>query len=393
VFSPDGRFIATRDGPCARIWNARTWRAIPPIFVCNAAVQQIQFSPAGDRLLIASADGTARAWAVEERPADELSPSLLGGETDWTSWAQLLSGRQLSSNDLYITLSPETLRQHWQALKSKFPSAFAAQGLSQWHPRTAALGETSQDWFAAGFHWERALALQPGEERFRASQERAARELARLETTTVRGKDAASNIPPRSAEVRAELIDLSDHYNAALTETWLPTGVVATGNDLSALPQGVRKFNGVEFDVRGIIQLAGGALENLGGKFPREAGGIPIGRACRKIHFLHGAAWSARAGTPIGSYVVRYADGESREVRIVFGQNVREWLAPPAPQLMTGAAVAWEGSNPASRALGLSVRLYQMTWLNPLAGGEVQVIDFKSTMENPAPFLIAITVE
>jgi len=118
-----------------------------------------------------------------------------------------------------------------------------------------------------------------------------------------------------------------------------------------------------------------------------------VGRPCRKIHFLHGAGWSARAGTHIGSYVVHYADGESREVKILFGQNVREWLAPPAPQLITGAAVAWEGSNQASRALGLGVRLYQMTWLNPLPGAEVQRIDFKSAMENPAPFLIAITVE
>jgi hypothetical protein len=186
---------------------------------------------------------------------------------------------------------------------------------------------------------------------------------------------------------------LSAHYNAALTETWLPTNVVTAGNDLSALPRGLQQFNSVPFDVRGVIQLSGGALENSGGRFPPEITGIQVGRRCRKIHFLHGAAWSARAGTHIGSYVVHYVGGESREVKILFGQNVREWLAPPAPQLLTSAAVAWEGSNPAGRALGLSVRLYQMTWLNPQPDTEVQRIDFKSTLENPAPFLIAITVE
>ena len=201
------------------------------------------------------------------------------------------------------------------------------------------------------------------------------------------------SIPARPADARAQLLDLSAHYNAALTETWLPTNVVASGNDLSALPRGVQKFGGVEFDVRGVIQLSGGALENSGGKFPREVRGISVGSPCRKIHFLHGAGWSARAGTHIGSYIVHYAGGETREVKILFGQNVREWLAPPAPQLITGAAVAWEGSNQASRALGLSVKLYQMTWLNPLPSTEVQRIDFKSAMENPAPFLIAITVE
>jgi hypothetical protein len=118
-----------------------------------------------------------------------------------------------------------------------------------------------------------------------------------------------------------------------------------------------------------------------------------VGHRCRKIQFLHGAAWSARAGTHVGSYVLHYAGGESREIKILFGRNVREWLAPPAPQLITGAAVAWEGHNTASRALGLTVKLYQMTWLNPLPDVEVQRLDFRSTMENPAPFLIAITVE
>jgi hypothetical protein len=61
--------------------------------------------------------------------------------------------------------------------------------------------------------------------------------------------------------------------------------------------------------------------------------------------------------------------------------------------LLTGAAVAWEGSNQASRALDLSVRLYQMTWLNPLPGDKVERLDFRSTMEHPAPFLVAVTVE
>jgi hypothetical protein len=278
-------------------------------------------------------------------------------------------------------------------LKKKSPHSFESPDLSGWHQQAAGEYEKSKDWFGAEFHWGQALALQPGETRIRAGHERAARELARSEAVAARGEELPRRIPARPAGARAQLLDLSAHYNAALTETWLPTNVVASGNDLSALPRGVQKFGGVEFDVRGVIQLSGGALENSGGKFPREVREIRVGRPCRKIHFLHGASWSARAGTHIGSYIVHYAGGESREVKILFGQNVREWLAPPAPQLLTGAAVAWEGSNRASRALGLSVRLYQMTWLNPLPGTEVQYIDFKSAMENAAPFLIAITVE
>ncbi len=43
--------------------------------------------------------------------------------------------------------------------------------------------------------------------------------------------------------------------------------------------------------------------------------------------------------------------------------------------------------------MGMSVRVYQMTWLNPWPELELTSLDFKSTLENPAPFLIAITVE
>ncbi len=393
VFSPDGQFIATACGDRAQLWNAQTLALIPPFFIHNAAVQGVQFSPAGHRLLTAGADGTARVLAVGDGLSRELPAPPAGGSEDWQALAKLWSGRQFSGSEEIVPVPAESLRALWADLSGKSPGSFESPKLPAWHQRMAERCEASGHWFAAGFHWDRALALQPAEGRFLAGRERAAHALAQMEATAARSDELPSRIPARATATRPQVIDLSGHYNAALSETWLPTTVVASGQDLSALPKGLQKFNGVEFEVRGVVQLSGGALENLGGKFPGRVSGIRVGRSCRKIHFLHGAGWSARAGTHIGSYIVHYAGGESREIKIVFGQNVREWLSPPAPQLMTGAAVAWEGSNPASRALGLSVRIYQMTWLNPLPGVEIQTIDFKSAMENPAPFLIGITLD
>src|SRR6185295_8366040 len=91
-------------------------------------------------------------------------------------------------------------------------------------------------------------------------------------------------------------LDLGDYYNAALTENWhhgLPD------NDLASLPHGVQTFDGVEFDVRGIIQLRGLALltESKARKemYPTQVKGIPINRRVRRLHFLHAAGYIRQA--------------------------------------------------------------------------------------------------
>jgi hypothetical protein len=135
-------------------------------------------------------------------------------------------------------------------------------------------------------------------------------------------------------------------------------------------------------------------LENLGGNFPRRVSGIPVNQKATNIHFLHGTAWGALYGTVIGRYQINYANGETREVKIVFGRNVRDWLfAPTQPQMTMGAAVAWQGPNAASRQLGMETRVYKFTWGNLLPEVEIKSIDFESAMEKPAPFLLAITAE
>jgi hypothetical protein len=194
--------------------------------------------------------------------------------------------------------------------------------------------------------------------------------------------------------VAANLIDLSSFYNVSLAQTWLPIKDIGRSNDLAQLPSGLQKFAGVQFDVRGLIQLSGSALENLGGRFPKQVVDIPVNRKATNIHFLHGTAWDALYGTVIGRYRINYANGESRDAKIIFGRNVRDWwFAPTQPQLTMGAAVAWQGSNPASRQLGMAVRIYKFTWINPLPNVEIKSIDVESAMEKPAPFLLAITLD
>jgi hypothetical protein len=195
-------------------------------------------------------------------------------------------------------------------------------------------------------------------------------------------------IPARSPQARAELLDLSSYYNAPLTVAWHSA---ITNNDLSLLPRGLQRFAGVEFDVRGIVQLAGRAEPYLRSHYPEQVRGILVGQKCRRLHFLHSTGWNAPDGTLIGSYVIRYAEGQRRIVPIYYGFDVRDWwpqgTEPPAA--LTGLLVAWHGPS----KLGDERRLYKSTWENALPQVEISTIDYVSNMAAPAPFLIAITAE
>jgi hypothetical protein len=200
----------------------------------------------------------------------------------------------------------------------------------------------------------------------------------------------AMKIPPREEAASTNCLDLAMFYNAALHQDW--HGTMWPGNNLATLPQGRQSFGGVEFDVRGIIQLASPAIEKTAPGFPETVRDIALRRTGRRLHFLHAAGWGNHVpvGTRIGNYVVRYADGEQTELPLVAGENIAEWqLSPSGPASLPQASTAWSGTN----ARQTSVRLFRWTWENPRPEAEIASLDFASTMTLAAPFLVAITVE
>lgn len=195
-------------------------------------------------------------------------------------------------------------------------------------------------------------------------------------------------IPSRAPGTDVRLLDLSDHYNAALTETWHRGGM--SNNTLKDLPRGVHAFDEISFDVRGIVQLSGrGALQELDVEFPKKVTGIAAGLQADTLHFLHGCGWAAPNGTAIGKYVIHYANGQMRTIPIIYGTHLQDWWADSAG---TTLDVAWSGPNH-SASDGSNISIYQMAWPNPLPSLEIASIDYQSEVEEPAPFLIAITAE
>ena len=184
---------------------------------------------------------------------------------------------------------------------------------------------------------------------------------------------------------------MTPFYNARLTDSWHGS----TGNDLSALPCGLQTFAGVEFDVRGIIQL-GGKPANAK-KFPTEVKNIKVHQKCHSLNFLHSGAFGGaqEEGKELGAYVVHYAANQMRlEIPIYYGRDVRDWHTsknePPAPKELT---VAWTGANGTSRAAGQSIRLFKTTWVNVAPDVEIESVDIVAGMASSSPFVIAITAE
>ncbi|NQV34215.1 MAG: hypothetical protein HQ515_16090 [Phycisphaeraceae bacterium] len=203
--------------------------------------------------------------------------------------------------------------------------------------------------------------------------------------------EPSKKIPARSVETDSQLIDLSKHYNGALNESWHKGGM--SDNTLKDLPTGIQTLGDVSFDVRGVVQLTGQQAEReLRVQFPKKVTHITVQQKGQKIHFLHCCGWPSPQGTSVGRYVIHYGNGETRDIPIVYGVDVRDWWMSESDTPGSKANVVWTGTNhsaPNDPPIGVC----KTTWLNPLPDAEIDHIDYKSAMKNSAPFLIAITVE
>jgi hypothetical protein len=196
--------------------------------------------------------------------------------------------------------------------------------------------------------------------------------------------------PPRDPQAKPGLIDLSAYYNASLKESWHDK----SKNDLASLPTGAQNFAGVDYDVRGIIQL--GSTSPLAQRFPTRINEIKIRQKCARLHFLHAAAFGdlANEGERVGSYILHFAINQMQlEIPIIYGRDVRNWHTKTGEKPAVGLAVAWTGTNAVSASAHQSLRLFTTTWVNVAPDVEIESIDFVSGMGTVAPFLIAVTAD
>lgn len=191
----------------------------------------------------------------------------------------------------------------------------------------------------------------------------------------------SGGIPARDPAAVARLLDLSAIYNLELG-----------GGNMAPMLTGINTCDGTRFDARGCLFLASGKYYS--DRVPDQMLGIPVALKGQRIRLLHGTFWGHDApGTPIGKYVLHFADGTAIERPLVLGRDVLETKAEPPPPSSGNATVACDFKEQNSVTENDKVHLYVTTWDNPHPETEILSLDFISFRQTEAPFLVAVTIE
>jgi serine/threonine protein kinase/WD40 repeat protein len=355
LFSPDSKWLATADMTALRLWKVGSWEAasapVPGDQVSE--INPVAFSP--DGRLLATLHATYELQLLKVPTLEPVATLRLPTSAHVSSLCFSPNGAQLVAIQWSGPVDIWDLRVTRQEL--------AKLNLDWELPPLAAAEETPP----------------------------AGPTVVQLDGNPFSKEELAQNIPARQADASANLIDLTDYYNAPLTESWY--SAKGSQNDLSGLRPGVQKLGETEFDIRGLIQIGAPATNGL--VYPNHVLDVPLHRHCRRLHFLHAAifASSAKPGDELGSYILHYVDGRQVELPIVTGKDVADWWSQPG-EPESKLVIAWKGDNPAVRASGGSIRLFKTTWENPFPDVPLRQLDFTSDKPTPGqPFLVAVTAE
>jgi hypothetical protein len=214
--------------------------------------------------------------------------------------------------------------------------------------------------------------------------------------------------PAWAAEKKFSPIDVQPKASHRLVDSFHSSN---PGNNLAQVPKGEQLLAGVRFQIgERCVQLGSPILERNGFEYPKGVTGIPVGKRCARLYFLHALGYGVHIernpealprDRSVAKYTVHYEDGSKEVIPVIYGRDITDWWYAPGSELHTAepthARVAWEGTNDSLKdAEGrIRIRLYVMTWENPRPEKTLKATDFATSDPDlpSAPFCVAITAE
>jgi hypothetical protein len=164
---------------------------------------------------------------------------------------------------------------------------------------------------------------------------------------------------------------------------------------------GRQVIDGVPLHIEGNVTLYGRLLAERGSGAqrlnPRVIRGVRVGRAFEELHLAHEGGWGDVEGNPIAIVTLRYRDGTTADLPIVFGAHVRGGGRGPSEEKETltdpDSKIIWRGPGPGWEEFRIESRIFKSMLRNPHPDKVVETLDLKSAGEPLASYtLIAATV-
>lgn len=199
----------------------------------------------------------------------------------------------------------------------------------------------------------------------------------------------AKQVVPRDAEADSSMIDLTPYYDG------LPTCRIFYPHPqfiISTPKLGTRVWNGIKFDVRGVVATYWSTV---------KVNDILVDRKCSELDFLNGV--NSYGISVIGNntnvvcrYIIHFESGHTEIVPVIFGRDVADSFCSTQVPVWHGVVltnfVVWQEKISTNSVSEPFYGFFIQKWNNPFPDEMIKTIDVIRNQANADAFLVAITL-